>query len=147
MADLSTSLQSLSREGFTPPFIPPRGPGSAPPRVGGWPFFVFQPIFSLLFLPSFFGCFLGSIFGRFSAPTWHQKSIKIDQKSMPRCLPSWALFFDRFLVDCGANFDPRNLKHRAPAATTARWLKDRLSKVTSRFASISGANLAAVILP
>ena len=39
---------------------------------------------------------LGSIFGRFFVPTCSPRSTKIDEKSMPRCLPLLTPFFDRF---------------------------------------------------
>ena len=43
-------------------------------------------------------CLFGSIFGRFSVPTCPFKSTKIDEKSMPRCLPLLTPFFDGFWV-------------------------------------------------
>ena len=49
-----------------------------------------------------FRCVFASIFNRFSTPTWLPKSIKIDQTSVPRCLPMLTSFFrstfDRFLL-------------------------------------------------
>ena len=70
-----------------PPKTAPRRTQDAPRRL--------QDAF---FFASFFRHLFGSIFDRFSAPTWYRKSIKIAQKSMPRCLPSWNPFFDRFLL-------------------------------------------------
>ena len=39
------------------------------------------------------------VFGANLGPTWPPKSTKIDEKSMPRCLPMLTSFFDRFLID------------------------------------------------
>ena len=77
-----------------------------------------------------------SIFDGFSIPTWHPKPIKIVQKSMPRCIPSWTRFFYWFLVDFYFQLRPLNLKNRAPAAARARSMKNGLSKFTLIFDAI-----------
>ena len=57
-----------------------------------------------------FWCRFGSMRGRFSAPTWHQKSTKIDQKSMPRGTPFSTTFFGWFLIDFWSIFRPNSFK-------------------------------------
>ena len=75
------------REGFTPPYIPPRGPGSGGSRVGGW---------------SFFGPFLGPVFGplpnhlqdsfgaHFWPPIWAPRRLRTTRK--PSDKPSIRIF-------------------------------------------------------
>ena len=53
-----------------------------------------------------FRCLFGSILAPVSLPTCFPKSIKIQEKSMPRCHPSWILFFNRFLVGFGSQLGP-----------------------------------------
>ena len=48
---------------------------------------------------------------------------------MPRCISSWGPFFDRFLIDCCSQLPHPNPENRAPAATGARFLKNRLPKL------------------
>ena len=55
----------------------------------------------------FFPCFFESIFGPFCLPTCLPKTIKIDEKSMPRCIPTWIPFLQS---------RPRGVPHR-----TVRW--------------------------
>ena len=78
---------------------PPQGPESRPPRGGVGFYCVFLAILLRFIFSSFFQCLFRSIFGRFSTPTWLPKSTKINQKSMPRCLPMLTSFFDRSLND------------------------------------------------
>ena len=59
------------------------------------------------FFAWFFPCFFASIFGPFCLPTCPPKTIKIDEKSMPRCIPTWIPFLQS---------RPRGLPHR-----TVRW--------------------------
>ena len=74
-------------------------PGSPSWAVLGPSWDVVLPILTPFFFASFFRCLFESIFGRFCFPTWFPKSSKIDQKSMPRCLPMLTLIFDRVLID------------------------------------------------
>ena len=99
------SVGCLCLSGFNPlgrglPLPLPPLPGLGSPRdsgvVGSWS--VLSAILLPFFFQSFFRCHFWSIFGRFFTPTWHPKSTKIAQKSMPRCIPSWTPFFNRFLV-------------------------------------------------
>ena len=53
-----------------------------------------------------FRCLFGSILAPVSLPTCLPKSTKIQEKSMPRCHPSWTPFFDRFLVGFGSQLGP-----------------------------------------
>ena len=76
--------------------------GAAPRRV----FYRFFAILVTFFFSSLFRCLFGSIFARFSTPTCLPKSTKIDQKSMPRCLPLLTSFFDRFLIDFCSQLGP-----------------------------------------
>ena len=48
------------------------------------------------------------------APTWLPKSIKIHEKSMPRCLPIMTSFFDRFLIDFCSQLGPPNPENSRP---------------------------------
>ena len=53
-----------------------------------------------------FRCLFGSILAPVSVPTWLPKSTKIQEKSMPRCHPSWTPFFYRFLSIFASDFYP-----------------------------------------
>ena len=66
-----------------------------------------KPSKILLFFACFFPCFFESIFGPFCLPTCLPKTIKIDEKSMPRCIPTWIPFLQS---------RPRGVPHR-----TVRW--------------------------
>ena len=62
-------------------------------------------LFGICFSMPFWLDFL-SIFDPNLAPTWPPKSTKINEKSMPRCLPKMTSFFDRFLIDFCSQFGP-----------------------------------------
>ena len=49
---------------------------------------------------------LAPLLARFGFPTWLPKSTKIDEKSMPRCLPMLTSFFDRFFIDFCSQLGP-----------------------------------------
>ena len=66
----------------------------------------FLAISLLFFFASFFDAFLGRSWLRFPSQLASQKSIKIQEKSMPRCHPSWTPFFYRFLVGFGSQLGP-----------------------------------------
>ena len=81
---------------------PPQDPRPSPPRgVGDSYCDFFGNLVALLFC-IVFRCLFGSILAPVSLPTCRPKSIKIQEKSMPRCHPSWTPFFDRFLVGFGS---------------------------------------------
>ena len=85
---------------------PPQDPRPSPPRgVGDSCCDFFGNLVALLFC-IVFRCLFGSILAPVSLPTCLPKSIKIQEKSMPRCHPSWTPFFDRFLVGFGSQLPP-----------------------------------------
>ena len=96
-----------------------------------------NPIFSnffAIFSVTFFRSLLGPIFDRFWVPSWGPKLTKIEQKSMPKCIPFSIPFFDRFLVDFGTQLRPPETKkslifHRF---SYSFW-KNRSSKLISIF--------------
>ena len=53
------------REGFTPPYIPPHGLGTAPLECVGPPFFAFQPIFYRTFFQSTLSSLSNTLWDRF----------------------------------------------------------------------------------
>merc|ERR1712115_6054 len=69
-------------------------------------FFSVSPLF--LSLSSVLACLCLSclVLARVSLPPWLPKSTKIDEKSMPRCLPMLTSFFDRFLIDFYSQLGP-----------------------------------------
>ena len=75
--------------------LPPLDPGPARSEGVAGTFFNFFAIMVPFFFPSFFRCLFASILARFCLPTWLPKSTKIDEKSMPRCLP----MLTSFLID------------------------------------------------
>merc|ERR1712110_1124562 len=74
----------------------------------------FLPISLLFFFCIVFRCLFGSILAPVSLPTCLPKSTKIQEKSMPRCHPSWTPFFDRFLVGFGSQLPPPDLDFSSP---------------------------------
>ena len=81
-------------------------PGNSPSRGVRASYCAFFAILVTFFFSSLFRCLFGSIFAPFSTPTWLPKSTKIDEKSMPRCLPMLTSFFDRFLIDFYSQLGP-----------------------------------------
>ena len=64
-----------------------------------------------------------AIFDRFCVPTWHPKSNKIAQKSMPRCTPSWTPFVDRFLLDVCSQLGPPDPEKSSPRCSQSTILE------------------------
>ena len=100
--------------------VPPRrgGPPQDPrPRgsrvVGDSCCDFFGNLVALLFC-IVFRCLFGSILAPVSLPTCLPKSTKIQEKSMPRCHPSWTPCFDRFLVGFGSQLPPPDLDFSSP---------------------------------
>ena len=88
------------------PLPPPQDPRPGGSRgVGDSYCDYFGNLVALLFC-IVFRCLFGSILAPVSLPTCLPKSIKIQEKSMPRCHPSWTPFFDRFLVGFGSQLGP-----------------------------------------
>ena len=86
--------------------LTPRGLELAVPQRVAPTFCAFFAILLPFFFTSFFRCLFASILGRFCLPTCLPKSTKIDEKSMPRCLPMLTSFFDRFLIDFYSQLGP-----------------------------------------
>ena len=86
-----------------------------------------------LFFASFFRCDFQSIFDRFCLPTWHPKSNKIVQKSMPRCIPSWTPFFDRFLIGFCSQLGPPDPEKSSPRCSQSTILEKSPSQVNINF--------------
>ena len=106
------SFLSSFGERFTLPPTPSPDPGNSPARGVRASYCAFFAILVTFFFSSLVRCLFGSIFARFSTPTCLRKSNKIAQKSMPRCLPMLASFFDRFLIDfcsISRSLEPQNL--------------------------------------
>ena len=72
------------REGFTPPYIPPHGLGTVVPRVGGLPYFAFQPIFCRSFFPSTLSSLSNTLWNRFLTNFWLIFRSFFVPKSMPK---------------------------------------------------------------
>ena len=106
-------------------FLPPRG-SSASWRVL-WPKWNQEAakrrprrlLFRICFVMPFWIVFL-SIFPPNLAPSWLPNFKKIDEKSIPRCLPKLRSIFDQVLIDVSSNFDMRNLSnHRCSQRKTS----------------------------
>ena len=69
----------------------------------------------------------------FSFPTRLPKYIKIAHKSMPRYIPSWIPFFDRFLVDFGSQHGPPIYETSSPRCSQSKILEQSFFKLTSMF--------------
>ena len=82
---------------------------------------------------SFFPCDFLSIFDRFCLPTWHPKSNKIVQKSMPRCIPSWTPFFDRFLIGFCSQLGPPDPEKSSPRCSQSTILEKSPPQVNINF--------------
>ena len=100
-----------------------------------------------IFFSSLFRCLLRSIFLRFSIPTCLPKSTKIDQKSMPRCLPMLNSFFDRFLIDFCFQLGPPEPKKSSPHCRESTIFQKIAFRNWHRFLIDLGANLPPFSLP
>ena len=99
------------------------------------------------FFPSFFRCHFWSILARFCLPTWLPKSTKIDEKSMPRCLPMLTSFFDRFLIDFYSQLQPPESQKSNPRCSESTIFQKIAFRNWHRFLIDFGANLAPFCLP
>ena len=114
------TLLSFLRRGVCPS---PQGSGNlVPDRLAG-SYCDFFAILVTFFFSSLFQCLFGSIFARFSTPTCLPKSTKIAQKSMPRCIPSWTPFLDRFLLDFCSQLGPPDPEKSSPRCSQSTILE------------------------
>ena len=86
--------------------LPPQDPRPSVPRVVGDSCCDFFGNLVALLFRIVFRCLFGSILAPVSLPTCLPKSTKIQEKSIPRCHPSWTPFFYRFLSIFASNFYP-----------------------------------------
>ena len=75
---------------------------------------------------------LGSIFG---------------EKSMPRCIPSWTSFLDRFLIDFDFQLGPPNLEKSSPRCRESAIFQKSPFEVSIAFLCDFCPNLAPFSLP
>ena len=92
--------------------------------------------------PLFFRCLFGSILAPVSLPTCLPKSTKIQEKSMPRCHPSWTPFFNRFLIDFSSQLRPPGSQKRSPRCSQSTIFQKIVFRNWHRFLIDFGANLA-----
>ena len=97
-------------------------------------------------LASIFHGFL-SILEAVLAPSWSQKSTKIQEKSMPRCHPSWTPFFNRFLIDFYSQLRPPESQKSSPRCSESTIFQKIAFRNWHRFLIDFGANLAPFCLP
>ena len=95
--------------------LKPREASKTPPNR-----LLFRICFSMPFWIDFW-----SIFDPNLVPTWLPESIKIHEKTMPRCLPKMTSFLNRFLIDfrpqLGLQNQPKSKKNRCQEAFPS-WL-------------------------
>ena len=84
---------------------------------------------------------------RFCFPTWVPKSTKIDEKSMPSCLPILTSFFDRFLIDVGSQLGPPEPKKSSPHCRESTIFQKIAFRNWHRFLIDLGANLPPFSFP
>ena len=84
---------------------------------------------------------------RFCFPTWVPKPIKIDEKSMPSCLPILTSFFDRFLIDVGSQLGPPEPKKSSPHCRESTIFQKIAFRNWHRFLIDLGANLPPFSFP
>ena len=84
---------------------------------------------------------------RFCFPTWVPKSTKIDEKSMPSCLPILTSFFDRFLIDFGSQLGPPEPKKSSPHCRESTIFQKIAFRNWHRFLIDLGANLPPFSFP
>ena len=129
------------------PLPPPQDPRPWVPRVG-WDSYCdfFGNLVALLFC-IVFRCLFGSILAPVSLPTWLPKSIKIQEKSMPRCHPSWTPFFNRCLIDFCSQLRPPESQKSSPRCSESTIFQKIAFRNWHRFLIDFGANLAPFCLP
>ena len=121
---------------------PPQDPRPSPRRVVGDSYCDFFGNLVALLFCIVFRCLFGSILAPFCFPTCPQKSTKIQEKSMPRCHPSWTPFFDRFLVGFGSQLGPIWSKRHDFSLGKIKFFEKSAFKVHIDFWSHFGLNLA-----
>merc|ERR1712151_185686 len=94
-----------------------------------------------------FRCLFGSILAPVSLPTCLPKSTKIQEKSMPRCHPSWTPFFDGFLVGFGFQLRRPESQKSSPRCSESTIFQKIAFRNWHRFLMDFGANLAPFCLP
>ena len=140
MADCSYTFPSFpSGKGL--PFPPFLDPGWEVPKraAGSWSDFL--AILVTFFFSSLFRCLFGSIFVRFSTPTCLPKSTKIDQKSMPRCLPILVSFFDHFLMGFCSQLRPPEPQKSSPRCSESTIFQKNAFRNLHRFFIDFGTNM------
>ena len=80
-------------------------------------------------------------------PTWFQNGTKISQKSTPRCIPSWTLFFERFLIHFCSQLRPPESQKSSPRCSESTIFQKIALRNWHRFLIDFGANLAPFCLP
>ena len=114
--------------------LSPQSRGTAANLDGAWPRLLFLDFCLPVFVSHrFLRSRCCSIVYRFCLPTWLQKSTNIGEKSMPRCIPSWIPFLDRFLVDFCSQLPPIESQSQGFSEGKIHFLKTRLSNLTSIF--------------
>ena len=93
---------------------PPQDPRPSPRRGVGDSYCDFFGNLVALLFRIVFRCLFGSILAPVSLPTCLPKSTKIQEKSMPRCHPSWTPFFNRFLIDFYSQLRPPESQKSSP---------------------------------
>ena len=126
---------------------PPQGPGPVVAGDVGASCCDFFAILLPFVFSSFFRCRFGAILARFCLPTWVPKSIKIDEKSMPSCLPILTSFFDRFLIDVGSQLGPPEPKKSSPHCRESTIFQKIAFRNWHRFLIDLGANLPPFSFP
>ena len=132
------------------PFTPSLGEGFTPPQdsrpsprrgVGACYCDFFGNLVALLFC-IVFRCLFGSMLAPGSLPTCLPKSTKIQEKSMPRCHPSWTPFFDRFLIDFYSQLRQPESQKSSPRCSESTIFQKIAFRNWHRFLIDFGANLA-----
>ena len=104
-------------------------------------FCAFFAILLPFFFTSFFRCLFASILARFCLPTCLPKSTKIDEKSMPRCLPMLTSFFDRFLMGFCSQLRPPEPQKSSPRCSESTIFQKIAIRILHRFSIDVGANM------
>ena len=127
--------------GLPLPLPPPRGPRPPPSRHVGASYCDFFAILLPFVFSSFFRCRFGAILARFCFPTWLPKSTKIDEKSMPRCLPILISFFGRFLMGFCSQLRPPEPQKSSPRCSESTIFQKNAFRNLHRFFIDLGANM------
>ena len=107
----------------------------------------FFAILVTFFFQHFFDAFLDKFVVRFSSRTCFPKSTKIDQKSMPRCIPMLTSFLDRFLLAFYSQIATPEPKESSPRCRESTIYQKIGFRNWHRFLIDFGANLARFGIP